>query len=772
MKRSIVVVLSFCFAIAIHAQTNPTPTCEKTLGVTWTDIKQCMNELHVAYPDQFAGAAFGYVPPGTTQPVISTAGTGFGTEAQHMNTNPDDDPILWLGSISKIFTHSAALVAAEQTGIGYGSTFASIPGASQWLVDGDFYRRSRALKSALTVKQVLTMSAGFRDSTADETDDSPFRDPDEIPFYQQPSMNPAAAAQCFATNAGTTDPQRQYLEEVGLFAECIYLPGTNEWRNGRNTFVKDAAQHLMRYPMREEPISPNLYSMNYSNRSSYMAAWLIEQRTGQHANQYIKSTLFQPLGMSNTFSIPATFPSAPLNALNEGVTASQVGRITHMLNKANGLRNTNTAPEGVRPCNGDFWCDVRNWRLFWAAGGTYSTPRDLLTFMTKLGDNQIPAFSATTRTRLFTDQLLPQQSAAGKSRTGAFAYARNGVVDFVAPHSEGEIYHNGYPGASLAYDPNRDLAWFFGTQRVMHQKEYFQAGAEQFAEGRIFSKMLTSMVENVRPDNLDFHFDAARALRFNLFPYRYGASLTGTSHTNGYFACGNTTADCSYVLQQEYNACGTATQNQWHDLSSQNRTMSISAAGGDCPWPGNGSRTINAANQQLGPFRLRIDAPGEYATVSTPAAPTAFTMSAWVQPRTTANNTILTRTVFHPSGDLPTWQIAVENGRLVANLWDTAGKRTVIGSTVTPNAWYHVVAKATQNGALSLYVNGVPSGASVPVGTFLAASSPSYSVGYYTVNAPGFDVAALNVYNQEHTAADITRNCNGLKYRFPGMTCQ
>src|SRR5688572_32659717 len=42
-------------------------------------------------------------------------------------------------------------------------------------------------------------------------------------------------------------------------------------------------------------------------------------------------------------------------------------------------------------------------------------------------------------------------------------------------------------------------------------------------------------------------------------------------------------------------------------------------------------------------------------------APTAFTMSVWVQPRTAANNTILSRSVAGPFDYTPTWQIAIEN---------------------------------------------------------------------------------------------------------------
>jgi hypothetical protein len=473
--------------------------------------------------------------------------------------------------------------------------------------------------------------------------------------------------------------------------------------------------------------------------------------------------------MTNTFSIST--PAIP--AMDEGVTAAQRARIAHMVNVANGHRGTNTPPEGVRPCDGKFWCDDRDWPLFWAAGGTYSTARELLNFMTKLGDNQIPAFSATTRSRIMNDQLAGNQ-ANGRSRSAAFPVTRNGVA---SRFSEGGVDHLGFPGTMLAYEPSRDLASFFGTQRLMQERNAGQVAFEQFAEGKMFTKLLNTLVENVRPDNLDFHFDASRAIRSGLFPMRYGSKLPGaTTYTDAYLACKNSPAEqCQYIAQPEYNSCGAATEDTWEDLSNNQRVMTIQTAA--CAWPGNGSRSTNAANQQLGPFRLRMAAAGDQATFYSPAAPTAFTMSAWVQPRTTANNQILTRMVTGPMDFAPTWQIAIENGRFIARLWDTIGTRTVIGDPVVANAWYHVVAKATQNGSLSLYINGHPSGVSVPVGAFLPlnASGPLYFVGTDTVTpvtAPGFDVALLNAYNQEHSAADIVRNCNGLKYRFPGATCQ
>lgn len=767
------------FTFSLTAQTlpppPPAPTCEKLLGVTWADIRQCMNELvagydgsyHPAYARQFYGATFGYLPDGTTTPVISSAGPDY---AAYADGDDGKGPILWLGSVTKPFTHASGLIALEQAGWNYDGPWTQIPGATGYLINADKYAASRALKRKISIRNVFTMTAGFTDTTVNAVNNSTFRAPGEPEFFGTDSKA------CRDSTSGTTDPTKQYYGEPGLNDECVFVPTTSSWRGARDVANRHVAQFLMGLPVQKQPLSQTATTVTfpyaYSNRSSFMTAWLAQTQSGQLPNHHVKQNIFTPLGMTNSFFIPYPAPGYDSDT-------NDPARIAELQPMANGLRgNLVTPPLGVRPCeDGTFWCHERPWRFPWPEGGMYSTPGDLFKFLAGLRDNTIPAFSATTRTRLLTDQLQHQHDG-GNSRTAGFAYARNGVSGFVNGLTEGTVYHNGFPGFTMVHDPVRRVSWIFATQRMMRQKPYFQAKYEQFAEARTFNRMLTAMLENLRPDNLDLHFDAARAVHRGHFPLRYGSTTAGpgAEPTDAYVACANNATTCFYTREEEYNACGLETEDRWDDLSPNQRTMAIATAG--CAWPGNGSRhdddvdPLEPESSRNGPFRLYIGQSGDSATVASTAAPTAFTMSVWVRPRSTANNTILTRTVFHPAGDVPSWQIAIENGRIVANLWDTGGKRTVIGGTITPYNWYHVVAKATQNGALSLFVNGRPVGTSVSVGTFLAANAPSYSVGYYTVNAPGFDVAALNVYKQEHAAADIVRNCNGLKYRFPGMTCQ
>lgn len=768
-KRSFVFTVVLLVSLSAGAQTAPgTPSCEKTLGVRWADITQCMKELHAryggaykgeGYVEQFPGAVFGYLPDGTNTPVISAVGEDY---QAYNDTDPTNDPIVWMASVTKPFTHASALIAIERGGLDYDGLWQNLPytGAKTNLVDNDPYPSSQALKKTIRVRDVLTMTAGFADTTVYEINNSSFRGT-AAPFFG------ADSASCRQSTSGTTDTTKQFYEEPGLNDECIFLPASNSWVGGRSVRNLPIANFLMRLPVHHGHIAgTTLFPLAYSNRSSIMAAWLAQMQSGQLPNHHVDDNIFKPLGMNDTFYIPY-----PASGYDSDASEAQTGRIAHMKNMANGLRGSITPPLGVRPCGGSYWCDQRPWPNPWMEGGLYSTPKDVFKFLAALRDNTLTTFSATTRNRLLTDQLQPQQhGSGGQSRTAGFFYARNGVGGLVNGLTEGTVGHNGFSGTAMFYDPLRRTGWFFANQRVMQQKHYFQTSPEQFAEVRIFQRMLNSLLENVRPDNLDFHFDALRATHRGLYPMRYASAVPPADTTDAYTGCAFSETVCQYTMQNEFHD-DQSTARTWHDLSNNNRTMNVVTAAAR-PWPGNGSRYVAPASGRLGPFRLALASHGDYATVEVPTAPTAFTMNVWVRPRTTANNTIVTRTVFHPAGEVPTWQIAVENGRIVANLWDTGGKRTVIGGAVAADTWYHVVAKATQGGQLSLYVNGRAAGTPVAVGTFPAANIPTYTLGYYTVSAPGFDVAAVNVYNQEHALADITRNCNGLKYRFPGMTCQ
>jgi CubicO group peptidase (beta-lactamase class C family) len=766
MKR-IVLLLSLFLAAPLFAVDYDIPKCQKTLGVTWQDIRDCMAALTREYPDQFEGASFGYLPAGSSTPVISHAGASFQPDAYGA------EKILWLGSTTKPFTFASTLVAMERTGVPYESRSVDLaPVVRANYIDGDNYGASRNLKESTTLRQILTMTAGFGAETRNEMNNHPLRAWYESYFYQVDSND------CFANVFGTTDPNYQFTGEPGLFNECVYVPSDpgnasspKVWKGARGVPLFQLGQFMMRYPLDHTPLASGRYAAEYSNLSAVLAGWITEQRTGQTANRFAKDTFFTPLGMNDTFYVPVNFSTPPLDSLNEGVTQAQRNRIAHMINKANGVRDTPYPPLGLTPCNGSYWCDQRDWVFLWPEGGMYSTPSDLFKFLRAFRDNTVPNMSTTTRSLLLTDQLAEDQTSA-QSRTAGFGYVRNGISGFVDGMTEGTVLHGGYPGFMMTYDPVRQLSWVFGTQRVMRHEPYFQAEPETFAEARLFNTMLTSMLENVKADNLNFFFDASRAIKRNQNVLRYASRPVGApAYSDAYKGCKFESNNCDYLRQVDYNSCNTATQSQWYDLSPNQRPMTITAS--SCRWTGNGSRTDNRpANQQTGPFRMNLTG-GDYGRVISGSYPAAYSVSLWVRPANTNNASIFSRTGSPAYGSKTTYQVGIQNGRFVHSSWDASGvKRTVLGDYVVPGQWYNVVAKATRYGQMTLYVNSHISGTSAPIGDFVALGSNEFLIGAAADGLGAFqgDVAVVGVYNQELTPAEIQGNCNGLKYRY-GITC-
>lgn len=797
MKRFVLLLSFLLLSVPLFGEDPDIPKCRKTLGVTWQDVQDCIAALTREYPDQFEGAAFGYIPPGSNNPTIATVGAGFAPVLQNGAYKPR---ILWQGSVTKSFTHLGALMALEATGIPIDTYLANVGVARSYFIDGDPYAISRGFKETITLRQVLSMSAGFGENSFDGLNAHAWRGPTEPAFYDQPGLGGvAAAASCFQQATGTADHNFWLTGEPGLYNECVFGPSVigdpsspYVWKPGRNEPIFRAAMYLMRYPLNRGPIAdnpsgPDRYQHVYSNLSSIIASWLTEGRTGQTFNNHAKANIFTPLGMTDTFYNPTTFPALPLSKLNEGVTNDQKARIAHMINKANGVRDTNNTPRGLVPCNGSYWCDVRDWPFLWPEGGLYSTPQDLMTFMRHIRDRTLPV-SPSIYDLVTTDQLQPDQ-AGNQSRTAIFAYARNGLGGFVDQQNEGTTLHGGYPGGYLVYDKVRNLIWYFGTQRVMRHhsqqpgKGFFQPHVETFAEARLFSTLLTSMLENVKPENLNFFFDASRAHKRNQYVLRYASRPIDAAgnpvggYQDAYKGCKNESDDCDYLKQFDYASCNPddgINDNQWFDLSANQRTMTVFPGSMACHWVGTGSLTDNRPdNQQTGPFRLALTN-GTTARVASNVYSNSYSIALWVRPHSTANASIFSRTGSSTTGGKTTYQVGIQNGRFIHSSWDASGaKKTVVGDPVSPNTWYYLVARATKFGTMSLFINGRQAGGNVPIGDFVSLASSEYKIGAPADGLGAFtgDLGAAGVYTQELNTTDILRNCNGLKYRYPGMTC-
>ena len=761
-SRSLLLLLAFCLAVPLNAQSIS--SCNKTLGVAWQDIVDCMDALTSTdpYDDQLRGAVFGYVPPGQTTAVVAAAG------------NLETSSILSMGSMAKPFTHTAALLAMWNMGWRMDKRFVDIPDVRPYLINTDTDPASRAAKETLTLKQLLSMSAGFQEWPRKKLNDTGFYNQFVAPVGEQ-------ADACFARTFGTTDQRYQWVGRPGLDDDCVFVPtnpGDNNsprvWKNVRRVPIAQAAPFVMGYPIPAPALPGGRQPHVYTALGSVFAAWIAEVGTAQKFNNHLRNEIFIPLGMSDTFYDP----------LNEA-GPSQRDRIAHVENMANGLRDTQSGPPGITPCNGSYWCDQRDWLYLWPEAGLYSTAGNMLTFMQRLRDDAIPALqrvilaadpsqNRTIRQLLLEDQLDGDQSG-NSSRTAGFAYARGGEGV-----SEGSVYHGGVWGTRMTLDRRRGLVSFFGTQRLMRRAvpsypgaapapTYSQEGAESLAEARLFETMLNAMVENVKPENLNFFFDAARALKRNQRTLRYASRVPGQPFQDAHLGCRNSSTACEYQIQVDYNTCWSPNPDTWYDLSPNQRVMNLS---GTCAWGGSGSVSENAAFTQYGPYRLRTGPAGQFnvGQVSSNLYPNQYTIALWVRP-SSAN----AASIFARSGSRITHQVGIQNGRFIHSSWDTSGiKRTIVGDPVVANRWYYVVATAVRNGPMTLWINGLRVPGNVTIGDFVSLGSPQYLIGDTADGLPRFqgDLAVIALYTQAHGQADILRNCNGLKYRFPDeLTC-
>ncbi len=121
-------------------------------------------------------------------------------------------------------------------------------------------------------------------------------------------------------------------------------------------------------------------------------------------------------------------------------------------------------------------------------------------------------------------------------------------------------------------------------------------------------------------------------------------------------------------------------------------------------------------------------------SISFPAASTsAYSISMWVRPDVLDQMNL----IFHapaPEQDSPlSNQLRIDNGKFEHTTWD-GSSHTILGSTtITLGQWYHVVGVAQSNGEMSLFVNGLQDGSSIPIGT-LSNDGINYLLGTSSVD--------------------------------------
>ncbi|MFZ4622074.1 MAG: LamG domain-containing protein, partial [Bacteroidota bacterium] len=132
--------------------------------------------------------------------------------------------------------------------------------------------------------------------------------------------------------------------------------------------------------------------------------------------------------------------------------------------------------------------------------------------------------------------------------------------------------------------------------------------------------------------------------------------------------------------------------------------------------------------------------------------PTAYTIEMWVKPNSTTDQGLFVRT--DNGGEMSAFssEINIHNGKFEHYLFDGNSWAVADAMPVVAGTWYHVVATATNNGQMRLFVNGAEAGTAVSIGT-LWTDGDRYKIG---VSHLGFFNGTLDEVRIWNSALDST----------------
>lgn len=221
---------------------------------------------------------------------------------------------------------------------------------------------------------------------------------------------PTTAKPC----AGSSD----YIGSPGLTNECIYDYDERKWKPARTVPLSKVARHVM-----AQPLLPGLQpgaKLVYSNFDYILLGQIIEAATGQSFNKYLRTNVFNYLGMNDSFFVAQPPTPRDIPKIGEGVDARKLPRIADITMITPGeAKPPEIAPPLVADDSGrnPIWDERRRgWSLAWPEGGMYSTLKDLLTFLRMLRRNgatdkpgQPPFLQPTSVNLLLQPQLNDAQ---------------------------------------------------------------------------------------------------------------------------------------------------------------------------------------------------------------------------------------------------------------------------------------------------------------------------------------------------------------------------
>lgn len=159
---------------------------------------------------------------------------------------------------------------------------------------------------------------------------------------------------------------------------------------------------------------------------------------------------------------------------------------------------------------------------------------------------------------------------------------------------------------------------------------------------------------------------------------------------------------------------------------------------------------------------------------------TDLTISLWVKFASTSNQTLISNMSY--TGAWNGWEIRLVSGQPIYYVYNNSiNQAGVVGSTITTNTWYHIVATRKRGVISKIYINGslvaTDSNTGEPIvsGTFypnighLQYSSTFH--GLYTTNGTLID--SVNLWSKEISADEVTQLYNlgaGVQYPYSSQT--
>ncbi|MBY0369704.1 hypothetical protein K2X33_03395 [bacterium] len=255
---------------------------------------------------------------------------------------------------------------------------------------------------------------------------------------------------------------------------------------------------------------------------------------------------------------------------------------------------------------------------------------------------------------------------------------------------------------------------------------------------------------------------------------RFRKTSAGNIVTSGLIL--NLDAANGTTLAYQGNGCGIT---DWFDISStltKGTLTNFASCGASTGWNGDGTTTVSGTN---GPYRLTFDGTNDLVSVptsSTLSPTTGITIESWVYPTDITSYRTIACKQTNSGWTTPYADYCLRTQAGDVQFWVRYAGSSVLMNTATisANAWTHIV--GTYNGSYRrVYVNGTLVKSDAVTGSIdtsgqqltIGSQGGGAAAGSYFLGS----IAKTAIYNRALSASEISQNCNALKARFNGATC-